>query len=305
MKIVKELEGSGGLAAIARMTEAIAALETRRTELIEQLRSQRRASWEEIGQACGMTRQGASRRWSRQAHAASFGAAAAAYRRGRPPYPESAVDWLIPRTARSVLDLGAGTGKLTQLLVDRDVAVTAVEPLAAMREELVAAAPSADVRDGWAEAIPLENKAVDAVVVAQAWHWFDPAKALPEIARVLTPGGTLGLVWNVRDHSVPWVAELDRVLHRHTRQEIDTRPSVGTPFREVERLEVRWEHALTRDELLDLVASRSYVITMPRRDRDELMHQVTELLDSHLDLRGRKKLTMPYVTRCTRARLAP
>src|SRR5688500_13464217 len=99
MKIVEELEGSGGLAAIARMTEAIAALETRRTELIEQLRSERLASWEEIGQACGMTRQGASRRWSRQAHAASFGAAAAAYRRGRPPYPESAVDWLIPRTA--------------------------------------------------------------------------------------------------------------------------------------------------------------------------------------------------------------
>ncbi|MEU4390849.1 class I SAM-dependent methyltransferase [Kribbella sp. NPDC023855] len=304
MKIVEELEGSGGLASIARMTEAIAALETRRTELIQELRSQRLASWEEIGQACGMTRQGASRRWSRQAHATSFGAAAAAYRRGRPPYPESAVDWLIPGTAKSVLDLGAGTGKLTQLLVARELAVTAVEPLAEMRSELVAAAPAADVRDGSAEAIPLENKAVDAVVVAQAWHWFDAAKALPEIARVLTPGGTLGLVWNVRDHSVAWVAELDRVLHRHTRQEIDTRPSIGTPFREVERLDVRWEHALTRDELLDLVASRSYVITMPGKDRDELMHQVSELLDSHLDLRGRKKLTMPYVTRCTRARLA-
>lgn len=304
MEIVEEVEGSGGLGGVARMTQAIAALETRRTELIEQLRSQRLASWEEIGQACGMTRQGASRRWSQHAQATSFGDAAAAYRRGRPPYPESAVDWLVPGTARSVLDLGAGTGKLTQLLVARELAVTAVEPLAAMREELVAAAPSVDVRDGSAEAIPLVDKAVDAVVVAQAWHWFDPAKALPEIARVLTPGGTLGLVWNIRDHSVPWVAELDRVLHRHTRQEIDTAPSIGTPFREVERLEVRWEHTLTREELLDLVASRSYVITMADKDRDELMHQVGELLDSHLDLRGRKKLTMPYLTRCTRARLA-
>jgi SAM-dependent methyltransferase len=305
MRIVEEIEGSGGLDGLARMTEVIAALEHRRTELIEQLRSQRVASWEEIGQACGMTRQGASRRWSQQAQATSFGDQAAAYRRGRPPYPSSAVDWLVPGTAKSVLDLGAGTGKLTQLLVARSrLAVTAVEPLDAMREELVATVPSADVRDGSAEAIPLENKAVDAVVVAQAWHWFDAAKALPEIARVLTPGGTLGLVWNIRDHSVPWVAELDRVLHRHTRQEIDTSPSIGTPFREVERLEVRWEHALTRAELLDLVASRSYVITMPTKDRDELLHQVGELLDSHLDLRGRKKLTMPYVTRCTRARLA-
>jgi hypothetical protein len=92
MEIVEEIEGAGGLRGVARMTEVIAALETRRTELIEQLRSQRLASWEEIGHACGMTRQGASRRWSRQAQAASFGDAAAAYRRGRPPYPESAVD---------------------------------------------------------------------------------------------------------------------------------------------------------------------------------------------------------------------
>ncbi|MDX6260567.1 MAG: hypothetical protein QOH84_2255 [Kribbellaceae bacterium] len=305
MKIVEEIEGSGGLGGLARMTEVIAALEHRRTELIEQLRSQRLASWEEIGQACGMTRQGASRRWSQHAQATSFGDAAAAYRRGRPSYPVSAVDWLlVPGTAKSVLDLGAGTGKLTQLLAARDLAVTAVEPLAAMRDELIATVPSADVRDGSAEAIPLENKAVDAVVVAQAWHWFDPAKALPEIARVLTPGGTLGLVWNIRDHTVPWVAELDRVLHRHARQEIDSAPSIGTPFRAAERLEIRWEHALTRAELLDMVASRSYVITMPAKDRDELMHQVTELLDSHLDLRGRKNLTMPYVTRCTRARLA-
>ncbi|WBQ05335.1 class I SAM-dependent methyltransferase [Kribbella sp. CA-293567] len=303
MQIVEEIEGSGGLGGLARMTEAIAALETRRTELIAQLRSQRLASWEEIGQACGMTRQGASRRWSQQAQATSFGDAAAAYRRGRPPYPESAVDWLVPGTARSALDLGAGTGKLTQLLAARDLTVTAVEPLAAMREELVAAVPGVEVLDGSAEEIPLGDGTVDSVVVAQAWHWFDAAKALPEIARVLAPGGTLGLVWNIRDHSVPWVAELDRVLHRHTRQEIDTTPSIGTPFRLVERFEVRWEHPLTRAELLDLVASRSYVITMPAADRDELMHQVIELLDSHLDLRGRRKLSMPYVTRCTRARL--
>ena len=111
MKIVDEIVGTGGLAGLARMTEAIAELETRRTDLIEQLRTQRLASWEEIGQACGMTRQGASRRWSKQAQATSFGDAAAAYQSGRPSYPASAVDWLAG-DARRVLDLGAGTGKL-------------------------------------------------------------------------------------------------------------------------------------------------------------------------------------------------
>ncbi|GAA1563369.1 class I SAM-dependent methyltransferase [Kribbella sancticallisti] len=304
MKIVDEIVGTGGLGGLARMTEVIAELETRRTELIEQLRSQRLASWEEIGQACGMTRQGASRRWSKQAQATSFGDAAAAYQSGRPSYPASAVDWLVPDEARRVLDLGAGTGKLTQLLVGRGLEVTAVEPLAEMRERLVAAVPGVAVLDGSAELIPLGDASVDAVVVAQAWHWFEPALAVPEIARVLVPGGTLGLVWNVRDHSEPWVTELDRVLHRHTRQEIETRPEIGGSFGPVERLEVRWEHVLTRAELLDLVASRSYVITMPKDDRAELMNQVSELLDTHLDLRGRKKLTMPYLTRCTRAQLA-
>jgi SAM-dependent methyltransferase len=303
MEIVDEIVGTGGLAGLSRMTEVIAELETRRTELIEQLRSQRLASWEEIGQACGMTRQGASRRWSKQAQATSFGDAAAAYQRGRPPYPASAIDWLVPAGARQVLDLGAGTGKFTELLAGRGLEVTAVEPLAEMREQLIAAVPSAEVLDGSAERIPLADASVDAVVVAQAWHWFDPSLALPEIARVLVPGGTLGLVWNERDLSEPWVAELDRILHRHTRQEYDTSPELGKPFGAVERLEVRWEHALTRAELLDMVASRSYVITMSEVDRTELMHQVAELLDSHLDLRGRKKLTMPYVTRCTRAKL--
>lgn len=301
VKIVDEIVGTGGLEGLTRMTGAIAELEIRRTELIEQLRSQRLASWEEIGQACGMTRQGASRRWSKQAQATSFGAAASAYERGRPPYPASAVDWLVPGEARRVLDLGAGTGKLTQLLAARGHDVTAVEPLAEMREQLVV--PDVEVLDGSAEKIPLADNSVDAVVVAQAWHWFDPAVASAEIARVLVPGGTVGLVWNIRDHTEPWVAELDRVLHRHARQEIDTRPQLATPFGEVERLEVRWEHPLTRAELLDMVASRSYVITMPADDRAELMHQVGELVDSHLDLRGRKKFTMPYVTYCTRAQL--
>jgi SAM-dependent methyltransferase len=300
---VEDVVGAGGLDGLARVTTVLTALEAQRAELIGQLRSQRLASWDEIGQACGMTRQGASRRWSQLAQATSFGDAAAAYQRGRPPYPASAVDWLVPADAHRVLDLGAGTGKLTRLLVERGFEVTAVEPLAEMREQLIAAVPKAAVMDSSAERIPVADDSVDAVVVAQAWHWFDASAALQEAARVLVPGGTLGLVWNVRDLSEPWVAELDRVLHQHGPQVMDTKPELGAPFEQVERLEVRWDHQLTRAELLDLVTSRSYVITLPASERAELLNQVAELLDSHLDLRGRKRLTMPYLTRCTRARL--
>jgi SAM-dependent methyltransferase len=191
---------------------------------------------------------------------------------------------------------------LTRLLVERGFEVTAVEPLAEMREQLAASVPAAVVADGTAERIPVADGSFDAVVVAQAWHWFDAAKAVREAARVLVPGGTLGLVWNIRDQSEPWVAELDRILHQHGPQKMDTQPELGTPFEEVERLEVRWEHQLTRADLLALVASRSYVITLPDSERTELLNQVSELLDSHLDLRGRKHLTMPYLTHCTRAR---
>ncbi|WP_219732956.1 class I SAM-dependent methyltransferase [Kribbella qitaiheensis] len=285
-RIVADVVGAGGLDGLTRVTTVLTALEAERAELISQLRSQRLASWEEIGLACGMTRQGASRRWSQQAQATSFGDAAAAYQRGRPPYPASAVDWLVPADARRVLDLGAGTGKLTRLLADRGFELTAVEPLAEMRDELLAAVPTATVMDGSAEKIPVADHSLDAVVVAQAWHWFDASAALREAARVLVPGGTLGLVWNDRDLSVPWVAELDRILHQHGPQVMDTQPEIGAPFEQLERLEVRWEHQLTRADVLDLVASRSYVITLPPSERTELLNQVAELLESHLDLRG-------------------
>jgi SAM-dependent methyltransferase len=301
---IDDIAGDGGLAGLRRVSEAITGLEARRTQLINQLRRERRASWDEIGRACGMTRQGATRRWSRTLHAASFGAAAEAYQRGRPPYPLSAVEWAVPRQARRVLDLGAGTGKFTQLLVDARLDVVAVEPSPQMRDQLAAAVPRAAVYDGSAERIPLPDASVDAVVVAQAWHWVDPHLAVPEVARVLRPGGTLSLIWNVRDHTEPWVALLDTILHQHTRQELDTEPTLGEPFDQLERTEIRWRHSLGRGELLDMVASRSYVIVLPERQRRDLLGSVDELLDTHPDLKGQERLSLPYVTRCTRARLA-
>ncbi|WP_433432484.1 class I SAM-dependent methyltransferase [Nonomuraea sp. CA-141351] len=297
-----DVAGEGGLASLRRLTETISAMEARRTAIIEKLRGQGQASWEEIGRACGMTRQGASRRWSRQLQAGSFGTVPAVYHRGRPGYPLSSLEWLIPRSARRVLDLGAGTGQFTRLLVDAGLKVFAVEPSEGMRAQLSAAVPAAIVREGSAERIPLEDGSVDAVVVAQTWHWVDPALAVQEVARVLVPGGTLALVWNIRDNTEPWVADLDGILHRHTRQAIDTQPSIAEPFSSPERLEIRWSQVMTRAELLDMVASRSYVITLPDPDRLRLLREVEQLLDSHADLKGQSEITMPYLTRCTRVR---
>ncbi|WP_433788505.1 class I SAM-dependent methyltransferase [Actinoplanes sp. CA-252034] len=233
-------------------------------------------------------------------HASSFGIAAEAYERGRPPYPAEVVAWAVPPGAGRVLDLGAGTGKLTRVLLDAGFDVDAVEPSAQMRDRLAVSAGRAHILEGTGERVPLPDASVDAAVCAQAWHWVDPARVVPEMARVLRPGGTLSLIWNIRDHTEPWVAALDDVLHRHTRQEIDTAPAVGGPFGEPERAEFRWRHTLDRAALLDMVASRSYVILLPDPDRRALLDGVLDLLDRH----GLgDQLHMPYVTRCTRVRL--
>ena len=233
-------------------------------------------------------------------HAGSFGRAAATYERGRPSYPAEAVDWLVPAQARRVLDLGAGTGKLTRHLVGRGLDVVAVEPLEGMRAELARILPRTEVLAGSAEAIPLAEGTVDAVLVAQAWHWVDPARAVPEVARVLKPGGTLGLLWNVRDAREPWVAQLTDIIHRHGfSEERSQDPPVGPPFGPGERLDVPWRHPLGADDLLAMVASRSYFILLPAAEQTAVLSDVRHLIASHPALAGRE-IVMPYVTRCSR-----
>jgi len=245
-------------------------------------------------------------RW--QARAASFGAVAGAYERGRPPYPAAAVDWLIPAGAAQVLDLGAGTGKLTRQLAGRGLDVTAVEPSEGMREQLRRAVPGVPVLEGTAERIPLPGGSVDAVLVAQAWHWVDPARAVPEVARVLRPGGQLGLLWNIRDERADWVAGLGVILRQSdganaVSSTVSAAPAVGPPFAPLERRDVGWVHHLSPGALVDMVSSRSYVSTLPAADHDKLLNGLRHLMRTHPSLAGVGEIALPYVTRCWRTRL--
>lgn len=232
----------------------------------------------------------------------SFGSQAAAYERGRPSYPPEAIDWLLADNARDVLDLGAGTGKLTTRLVERGLSVIAVDPIAEMLEVLRGALPDTPALLGTAEHIPLPDNAVDAVLVAQAWHWFDPERAVAEVARVLRPGGRLGLVWNVRDDRLGWVKEFSRIVGlEHDRV---VTPDLPAPFTDVEHHRVEWTNYVTPQALIDYVASRSYCITSPADVRDRTLEQVRELLATHPALANSAGIAMPYITVCIRATLA-
>jgi len=237
-----------------------------------------------------------------QTRAASFGAAADAYERARPSYPEAAIDWILPRGARRVLDLGAGTGKLTRHIHARGLDVVAVEPSEGMRAQLSRGLPDVPVLAGSAEAIPLEDASVDLVVVGQAWHWFDPARAVPEVARVLRPGGALGLIWNIRDRRDPWMDAFSGLEPEHDNSEDDSEnPRVGPPFGPVERFDLPWRQSTTADALIDLLASRSYVIVLPETERTALLAKVRRFLDTDASTAGKAEISVPYVTRCSRA----
>jgi SAM-dependent methyltransferase len=237
-------------------------------------------------------------------HANSFGAVADVYERGRPQYPPEAIDWLVPARATRVADVGAGTGKLTRQLRERGLDVIAVEPSAGMREQLRRAVPGAPALGGTGEQIPLADHSVDAVLVAQAWHWVDPERAVPEVARVLAPGGRLGLLWNRRVEDEDWVAELSTIIgSRSTPGSGRHFPDIGPPFGPVERRSVEWLHRLSRAEMTDWVASRSYVITLPDAQRYRVLGQVRDLIDTHPALAGGDAIALHMVTHCSRADL--
>lgn len=230
------------------------------------------------------------------AQAASFDAAAETYERARPSYPAEAVAFLLETSPRDVLDLGAGTGKLTRALVGRVATIHAVDPSPNMLAQLRAVVPEASTAVGTAEAIPLADASVDAVLAAQAWHWVDPSRAVPEVRRVLRPGGVLGLVWNVRDESVPWVARLTEIMQGSAAERYVAENRVPDDVGPVERLSLPWSRPFDRESLLDLVSSRSYFITATPRRRAEILAGVDELLEEHPDLADPAAWQIPYRT---------
>jgi SAM-dependent methyltransferase len=238
--------------------------------------------------------------------AASFGSVADAYERGRPGYPDDAVRWLAGEAPRDVVDLGAGTGKLTRSLVALGHRVTAVEPLAEMLAELRAAVPDATALAGSAESIPLDAESVDVVTCAQAFHWFDHGPALAEIARVLRPGGRLSLVWNTRDDSQAWVGELTETIIGRSEFRSGGVVSVVTTidgsglFGQVERASFEHVQMLGRDDLVELVRSRSQCAVLSDDERRPVLEHVGALFDEHAT---DGSLAMPYVTECFRAAL--
>jgi SAM-dependent methyltransferase len=254
-----------------------------------------------------------------QEHALSFGNVAGSYDRVRPEPPRQALDWLVPARCEVAVDLAAGTGLFTRALLGRAARVVAVEPDERMRGVLAQRSPGVDVRAGRGEAMPLPDASADAVFVSTAWHWLDPARAVPEIARVLKPGGRLGVIWTSRDRGEDWVAELDllrppgayaagtgsgqpgtaaEVRARLDRHHTVTLPA-GAAFRDQEAASFYFSRTISVDDVLEWLATSSEVITAPAADRAAGLARCRTALAARADSAG--ILTMPMRSWCWRA----
>jgi SAM-dependent methyltransferase len=243
------------------------------------------------------------RRFAAADRARAFGGVAAAYDRARPGYPAPAVRFAVGRADGTVLDLGAGTGKLTRTVASLGYATIAVEPDDAMRALLADSLPSARALRGSAEEIPVEDASVDAVLVGQAWHWFDHARAAAELRRIVRPGGSVALLYNTRDERVPWVARFAAATGESfgTGTEEPQFDGVrGEPgFGPVEHRLFEHDERLTSADLQALASSFSFVALLPDAERRTLLARVAELAREAADADG--LLTLPYRLMVARA----
>jgi SAM-dependent methyltransferase len=240
--------------------------------------------------------------------ARSFGRVAAEYENGRPEYPREAVAWLLEAAPDgTVVDLGAGTGKLTRGLVGLRPDVVAIEPLDELRQILKTAVPGIDTISGTAEAIPLADESAAAVTVGQAFHWFDLELTLPEIARVLIPGGVMGVIWNLMDKSVPWIHDLAVILGTEgpswSDRWLGKMPEVEcSPLFEVVGFSTfRHVPNLTVEALLDRASSVSRIALLTDAEREAVREQVMILLSSHPDTCGHEQIAFPQIASAFRA----
>jgi SAM-dependent methyltransferase len=236
-----------------------------------------------------------------------FGSEAAAYERARPSYPDDAVSWLvdvlrIADNSKTIADVAAGTGKLTRLLAASGATVIAVEPVAGMRAFLAATTPGARAVAGTAEALPFADASLDAITVAQAFHWFDAGAALQEFHRVLRPGGRVGLIWNARDRTVSWVdamwTVMDRVEKRAPWRDHDE-------WRETAFVDQPWftpltertfhhEQILTRDDAVDRMRSVSHVAVLPPDEQAAVLDEIRDVLARDPATAGHDTVALPY-----------
>ncbi|MGC2399277.1 MAG: class I SAM-dependent methyltransferase [Acidobacteriaceae bacterium] len=236
-----------------------------------------------------------------------FSAGAATYVAGRPDYPPEIETWLVEELnlsgGKTALDLAAGTGKFSPRLLATGAGVIAVEPVRAMLDQLVRQYPEIDARSGSAQHIPLDDASVDAVVCAQAFHWFATSEAVQEIWRVLKPGGAFGLVWNVRDESVPWVADLGRIMKpfegdapRFSSQKWrNVFPAEGfTPLRE--RQFTHRHTGPAEKVIIDRILSVSFMAALPAAEQEVITARLKDVIASYPELAGKAEVTFPYKT---------
>jgi SAM-dependent methyltransferase len=262
---------------------------------------------------------------TKAARASSFGGAASLYERYRPGPPVEAVEWVLPERVGTVVDLGAGTGALTRLLVGRAEEVVAVEPDDRMRAVLAEAVPGARAVAGRGEAIPLPDASVDAVLASSSWHWMDTVPTLVEIARVLVPGGTVSAMWSGPDPDSGLVAQAQALLAGDgdaaggggggaTRLGIDEQSQAelsaamsdqnnliqaleippGLPFDQPEHKVITWDVALNADELIGLLGTFSWVILMEDEARQRLFETARRVLRDALGVSGDATVDVGY-----------
>lgn len=258
--------------------------------------------------------------------AASFGEVASSYERFRPGPPPAAVEWMLPEGARTVVDLGAGTGAMTMALANLVDRVIAVEPDDRMREILIGSLPTVTAVKGVGEHLPLDDSSVDAVLASSSWHWMDADRALREVARVLAPGGALGVVWSGPDPDGPFVSQAEALLSEASRAgagdgsgeasdlgravtdaenrvEAVLRIPVGSPFAEPEHHVMTWDVPLTADDLIGLLGTFSWIITMSDERRAEVFDTARRVLRDALGVSGDVTVDVQYRAEAWRTRL--